>query len=49
MESKNDLKETDIENCMWYYFDAIISGWDRDIDFSFILLDKKLFKEKIIN
>ena len=28
-----------------YYFDDIIRVWDRDIDFSDILLSKKLYKE----
>ena len=29
-----NLKKTDIENRMCYYFDDIIGFWDRDIDFS---------------
>ena len=39
MESKEELKETDIKNRTCYYFDDII----RDIDFDFNnnLLDKK--------
>ena len=49
MKCKNELKEIDIKYCMCYYFDDIISVCDGGIDFSDILLDKKLFKEKIIN
>ena len=44
MESKDELKEIDIKNRTCYYFDDIIRFWDRDIDFSEILLDKKLSK-----
>ena len=32
IESKDELKETDIKNCMCYYFDDIIK--DVDIYFS---------------
>ena len=39
MESKDELKETDIKNRTCYYFDHIIK--DIDIDFNNILLDKK--------
>ena len=39
MESKDELKETDIKNRTCYYFDDIIK--DIDIDFNNILLDKK--------
>ena len=46
MESKDELKEIDIKNQMCYYFDDIIRFWDRDINFSDILLDGKLCKEK---
>ena len=46
MESKDELKKIDIKNRVWYYFDDIIRFWDRDIDSSNILLDKKLYKEK---
>ena len=41
MESRDKLKETDIKNRMWYYFDNIITFWDRDIKFSDISIDKK--------
>ena len=44
MESKDKLKETDIKNRTCYYFDDIIRFWDRDIAFSDISLDKKLYK-----
>ena len=40
MESRNELKEIDIKNRAFYYFDDIING--TDINFSNILLDKKL-------
>ena len=48
MESKNELKETDIENRTCYYFDNIMRAWDIDIDtdLSGLLLDEKLYKEK---
>ena len=48
MESKDELKEIDIKNRTCYYFDDIMRAWDRDIDidFSGILLDKNLRKEK---
>ena len=46
MESKNEFKKIDIENRMCYYSDDIIRFWDRDIDFSDILLDEKLYKER---
>ena len=61
MESKGELKETDIENCMCYcmcmcyYFDDIIRFWGKDINFSNILLisvkllDENLCKEKYEN
>ena len=44
MESKNEF---DIKNCMCYHLDDIIT--DRDIDFSDILLDEKLCKQKYRN
>ena len=49
MESKDKFKEIDIKNSTCYYFDDIISFWDRDIEFSDILLDEKLYKEKYEN
>ena len=42
MESRNELKGIDIKNCACYYFDDIING--TDINFSNILLDKKLYE-----
>ena len=42
MESKHELKETDITNCMCYYFDDIIK--DRNIYSIHILLDKKSYE-----
>ena len=48
MESKDELKQIDIKNCICYYFDDIMRAWDIDIDtdFSGIFLDEKLYKEK---
>ena len=48
MGSTDKLKELDIKNRACYYFDDLIKFWDRDIDFSDILLDEKLYEE-IIN
>ena len=42
MESKDELKEIDINNHTCYYFDAIMRV--MDIDFSDILLNEKLYK-----
>ena len=39
---KNELKEIDIKNRVCYYFDDIVNG--TDINFSNILLDKKLYE-----
>ena len=44
MKSKDELKEIDIKNRTCYYFEDIMRVWDRDIDFSDILLDEKLYK-----
>ena len=49
MENKDELKETDIKNFTCYYFDDIMRVMDRYIDFSDILLDKKIYKEKYEN
>ena len=61
MESKGELKEIDIKNCLWdcmcmcYYFDDIIRFWGKNINFSNILLisvkliDEKLYNEKYEN
>ena len=46
MESKDELKEIDIKNRTCYYSDDIIRFWYRDTDYSDILLDEKLYKEK---
>ena len=42
MKSKNKLKETDIKNRMYFYFDDIIT--DRDIYSADILLDEKIYQ-----
>ena len=39
MESKDELKEIEIRNCMCYYFDDIMRVRETDIDFSDIALD----------
>ena len=49
METKDELKETDIKNRTCYYFDDLIRFLDRNIDFSNTLLDEKLKKEKYEN
>ena len=38
MESNYELKETDIKNCMCYYFDDIMR--DRNFDFNNLLEEK---------
>ena len=38
MKIENELKEIDIKNCVYYYFDG------TKINFSNILLDKKLYE-----
>ena len=45
MESKDELKETDIKNRTCYYFDNIIRARNRDIYSTDILLDEELWKE----
>ena len=42
MESKDELKEIDINNCTCYYFSDIMRV--KDLDFSDILLNKKSYK-----
>ena len=42
MESKDQLKEIDIKNCMCYYFDNTFT--DRDIYSVDVLLDEKMYK-----
>ena len=43
MESKEELKETDIKNRTYYYFHDIMKVIDTD--FSDISLDEKLYKK----
>ena len=45
MESIEELKELDLKNRTCYYCDDIIRFWNRKIDLSDILLDKKLYIE----
>ena len=42
MESKDELKETDIKNCMYYCCNAKLRVKDINIDFSDILVEEKL-------
>ena len=49
MESQDELEEIEIKNPTCYYFEDISRFWDRDIDFSDILLKEKLYKEKYEN
>ena len=49
MESKVKLKQNDIKNHTCYYFDDIIRFWDRDLNFSDILLEKNIYKENYEN
>ena len=43
MKSKNELKEIDIKNRAYYYFDDIING--AKINVSNIFSDKKLYEK----
>ena len=45
MESEDELKEIDTKNRKWYYFDDLMRFGYRDVDFSHILFDEKLYKE----
>ena len=45
MKSKDKLTETDIKNRTGCCFDDIVRFWDRNIEFSDILLDEKLCKK----
>ena len=46
MESKDELRETDIKNRTCYYFDYIMKA--RDIDSRNILLDEEIYKNILI-
>ena len=46
MESNEELKETDVKNCMCYYFNDIMKA--RDIFSENILLDKKVYENILI-
>ena len=47
MESNGELKELDIKNRVYHYFDDIING--MKINFSNTLIDKKLYKHISFN
>ena len=49
MKSQDELKELNIKNCTCYYLNDIMKVWNRYTDFSDILLDKKLYREKYEN
>ena len=49
MKSKDELKEIDFKNHMFYYVNDIIRFWDRDLEFSDILLNQKSYKENYEN
>ena len=50
MESKDEFDtDIDIKNCTYYYFDDLVRVRVRDIDFSDILIDQKLYKKKYEN
>ena len=49
MKSKDELKEIDFKNRMFYYVNDIIRFWDRDLEFSDILLNQKSYKENYEN
>ena len=42
MKSKDELKETDIKNRAWYYFDDTIGDFNNNFDN--ISLDKKFYE-----
>ena len=44
MESKGELRKNDIKNHLCYHFDDIVRFWDRDTEFSDILLDTKQYE-----
>ena len=45
MESKDEFKKIDIKTRTCYYFDDLTKVVKRDIDFSDILSDEKLYKK----
>ena len=48
MGSQDELKEIYVKNCTCY-FDDLMRVRDRDIEFSDIVLGKKIYKEKYEN
>ena len=44
LESKNEVKEIDIRNLTYYYFDNIIRFWDIDTKFRDILLYEEAYE-----
>ena len=45
MESNDKLKEIDVKNCTYYYFDVIIK--DEDFDVENILIYEKPYEKKL--
>ena len=41
-----NFKKNVIKNLTCYYFDDIMRVWDKDIDFCYISLHKKLYEKK---
>ena len=41
-----NFKKIVIKNLTCYYFDDIMRVWDKDIDFCYISLHKKLYEKK---
>ena len=46
MESNDELKEIDIKDCIWYYFNDIIKT--EDFDFDNILIDEKSYENILV-
>ena len=47
MESNDELKEIDIKDCIWYYFNDIIKT--EDFDFDNILIDEKSYENILVD
>ena len=47
MESNDELKEIDIKDCLWYYFNDIIKT--EDFDFDNILIDEKSYENILVD
>ena len=47
MESNDELKEIEIKDCIWYYFNDIIKT--EDFDFDNILIDEKSYENILVD